>query len=106
VGLVPNIVPSDMMQHYLEISKDLPYSNPEILLEMAYQLKMPYAVIHFYIYDQIIPWKHLHVRRELGKKFFKEWVQHKKTQKGRGNASRFGKILDDFRKKLAEGTCG
>jgi hypothetical protein len=106
VELVPEMVPSDMMQHYLITCEDVSDSNLEILLEMSYRLNMPYALVHFYIYDQILPWKHLHVRRELGKNFFKEWNKHKASQKGRGTSSRFGKILDDFRKRLAEGNCG
>lgn len=105
VSMVPGITSDDMMRHYIDISEQSEESNLEILLDMAYQLKIPYAVVHFYIYEQILKWKPIHIRYDLGKEFFKAWNKHTKTKKGRGSSSRFGLIIKEFRKKLAEGNC-
>jgi hypothetical protein len=101
VELIPNVSITDMMKLYLETWKETPESNREILLAIAHKLQVPYAVIHHYIYDEILPWKDIYKRKELGKQFFKVWGKQVASKKGRGSASRVGQIIAEFRNKVS-----
>jgi hypothetical protein len=106
VELIPEVSVNDMMELYLKTWKETPESNREILLEIAHKLQVPYAVIHYYIYDQILPWKDVYKRQDLGKRFFKVWGKQVASKKGRGSASRVGSIIKAFRSKVVGVDCG
>jgi len=101
VSLVPELTTSDMMQHYIDLCEDSTDSNLEILLNLSHKLGISYAQVHYYIYEQILKWKPVYMRSELGKEFFKAWKKQK-----RGSSARFGLIIETFRKRITEGNCG
>ena len=55
--IVPGLTSDMMMQRYIDLSSVSTDSNLELLLDMSRQLKIPYASVHFYIYEQILKWK-------------------------------------------------
>jgi len=100
--LLAKITGKEIMQYYVKTYERNGNSNPEILLDIASTYKLPYSLIHFFVYDQILPWRHIHIRRELGKNFFKKWKKRTSVYSGRGATTHFGRIIEAFRLKLAE----
>ena len=102
---VPGITTSDIMSYYLETCESTTDSNPEVLLELSRIHRLPYFLIHYYIYEQILPWKHALMRKDLGDRFFTMWRFRVKKYGGKGSTSHFSRIIEAFRAKLTEKDC-